>query len=144
MQMRLSLNDPRGRLMAVLTVALSLAVAGCGSISRPDVELARAQAPAHAVLDPFRFAANDEAAGRAFLSAWQVEREALGADGITALAVSGGGANGAYGAGVLVGWTQAGDRPVFDLVTGGEHGRLDLTLRLSGTDLGRKPHRGLS
>ena len=122
--MRLSLNDPRGRLMAVLTVALSLAVAGCGSISRPDVELARAQAPAHAVLDPFRFAANDEAAGRAFLSAWQVEREALGADGITALAVSGGGANGAYGAGVLVGWTQAGDRPVFDLVTGVSTGAL--------------------
>lgn len=122
--MRSSLNDPRGWLIAVLTAVLCLAIAGCGSISRPDVELARGQAQAQTVLDPFRFAANNEAAGRAFLSAWQVEREALGADGITALAVSGGGANGAYGAGVLVGWTQAGDRPVFDLVTGVSTGAL--------------------
>ncbi len=34
------------------------------------------------------------------------------------LAVSGGGQYGAYGAGVLVGWTQTGQRPDFDVVTG--------------------------
>ncbi|MDD5546980.1 MAG: patatin-like phospholipase family protein [Candidatus Omnitrophica bacterium] len=34
------------------------------------------------------------------------------------LAVSGGGANGAYGAGLLSGWTQSGTRPVFKVVTG--------------------------
>ena len=33
------------------------------------------------------------------------------------LALSGGGANGAYGAGLLVGWTEQGDRPAFDVVT---------------------------
>ncbi|MEL6198026.1 MAG: patatin-like phospholipase family protein [Pseudomonadota bacterium] len=34
------------------------------------------------------------------------------------LALSGGGPDGAYGAGVLAGWTARGDRPVFDTVTG--------------------------
>jgi len=34
------------------------------------------------------------------------------------LALSGGGPNGAFGAGVLAGWTARGDRPVFDHVTG--------------------------
>jgi len=34
------------------------------------------------------------------------------------LALSGGGMNGAYGAGFLIGWTARGDRPKFDIVTG--------------------------
>jgi predicted patatin/cPLA2 family phospholipase len=34
------------------------------------------------------------------------------------LAISGGGANGAFGAGLLVGWTAAGNRPDFWIVTG--------------------------
>ena len=34
------------------------------------------------------------------------------------LAISGGGANGAFGAGILCGWTAHGDRPKFRLVTG--------------------------
>jgi hypothetical protein len=40
------------------------------------------------------------------------------------LAVSGGGDDGAFGAGLLVGWTQAGDRPTFKLVTGVSTGAL--------------------
>ncbi|MDD5347616.1 MAG: patatin-like phospholipase family protein, partial [Candidatus Omnitrophica bacterium] len=34
------------------------------------------------------------------------------------LVISGGGSNGAYGAGLLCGWSQAGTRPVFKIVTG--------------------------
>jgi predicted acylesterase/phospholipase RssA len=41
-----------------------------------------------------------------------------------ALALSGGGANGAFGAGLLVGWTAAGDRPEFNIVTGISTGAL--------------------
>ncbi len=42
-----------------------------------------------------------------------------GADGaVDFLSLSGGGINGAYGAGFLVGWTQAGKRPEFEVVTG--------------------------
>jgi predicted acylesterase/phospholipase RssA len=40
------------------------------------------------------------------------------------LAISGGGANGAYGAGFLVGWTAAGTRPEFTMVTGVSTGAL--------------------
>jgi predicted acylesterase/phospholipase RssA len=36
----------------------------------------------------------------------------------TALALSGGGADGAFGAGLLAGWTARGDRPEFQLVSG--------------------------
>jgi hypothetical protein len=40
------------------------------------------------------------------------------------LAISGGGDDGAFGAGLLSGWTQAGNRPVFTLVTGVSTGAL--------------------
>lgn len=40
------------------------------------------------------------------------------------LSISGGGDNGAFGAGLLVGWTAHGDRPKFDLVTGVSTGAL--------------------
>src|SRR5262247_3132770 len=40
------------------------------------------------------------------------------------LAISGGGENGAYGAGLLCGWTEAGTRPTFKLVTGISTGAL--------------------
>lgn len=38
--------------------------------------------------------------------------------GVNILALSGGGPDGAYGAGVLNGWTETGERPQFDVVTG--------------------------
>ena len=40
------------------------------------------------------------------------------------IAISGGGENGAFGAGLLVGWSDAGTRPDFDLVTGISAGAL--------------------
>ncbi len=40
------------------------------------------------------------------------------------LAISGGGANGAYGAGVLMGWSETGTRPEFTMVTGISTGAL--------------------
>ena len=61
----------------------------------------------------------------------QRERATLKAGGydgplkpISFLALSGGGADGAFGAGLLVGWTQHGDRPEFNLVTGVSTGAL--------------------
>jgi predicted acylesterase/phospholipase RssA len=43
---------------------------------------------------------------------------------IEMLAISGGGENGAFGAGLLNGWTEAGTRPTFSLVTGVSTGAL--------------------
>jgi hypothetical protein len=51
----------------------------------------------------------------------------LAADGLihyAHLALSGGGANGAFGAGFLKGWTETGHRPVFKIVTGVSTGAL--------------------
>ncbi|CUK15060.1 Patatin [Shimia thalassica] len=44
--------------------------------------------------------------------------------GLNILALSGGGQDGAFGAGILTGWTQMGKRPVFDIVTGISTGAL--------------------
>jgi predicted acylesterase/phospholipase RssA len=45
-------------------------------------------------------------------------------DEINALTLSGGGSSGAFGAGILAGWTEAGTRPKFDIVTGISTGSL--------------------
>lgn len=50
------------------------------------------------------------------------------------LAISGGGANGAYGAGLLVGWTAAGTRPEFTMVTGVSTGALIAPFAFLGAD----------
>jgi predicted acylesterase/phospholipase RssA len=54
--------------------------------------------------------------------------------GKTCLALSGGGAYGAFQAGLLVGWTEAGTRPQFDCVTGVSTGALVAGLAFLGPD----------
>jgi hypothetical protein len=54
------------------------------------------------------------------------------------LAVSGGGENGAYGAGLLNGWTLQGTRPTFDLVTGVSTGALTAPFAFLGPDWDEK------
>jgi predicted acylesterase/phospholipase RssA len=52
----------------------------------------------------------------------------------TCLCLSGGGAFGAYQAGLLVGWTEAGTRPAFDAVTGVSTGALVAAMAFLGPD----------
>jgi predicted acylesterase/phospholipase RssA len=66
-----------------------------------------------------------------FLESWKREQEQWRGSGHAGplppsayLAISGGGDNGAFGAGLLVGWTKAGPRPTFKLVTGVSTGAL--------------------
>lgn len=54
------------------------------------------------------------------------------------LAISGGGANGAYGAGALVGWSAKGDRPDFAIVTGVSTGALIAPFAFLGSDYDAK------
>ena len=49
------------------------------------------------------------------------------------LAISGGGANGAYGAGVLCGWSESGTRPEFKVVTGISTGALTAPFAFLGS-----------
>ena len=55
-----------------------------------------------------------------------------------ALALSGGGSRGAYGAGVMSGWTVRGDRPQFDVVTGVSTGALMSTHVFLGPDFDKE------
>ena len=50
------------------------------------------------------------------------------------LVLSGGGENGAYGAGVLVGWSEVGSRPEFTIVTGISTGALTAPFAFLGVD----------
>jgi predicted acylesterase/phospholipase RssA len=50
------------------------------------------------------------------------------------LAISGGGANGAFGAGLLLGWTKTGTRPEFTMVTGVSTGALTAPFAFLGPD----------
>jgi predicted acylesterase/phospholipase RssA len=64
------------------------------------------------------------------------KREEYGAQAFPfqVLAISGGGARGAYGAGLLTGWTAAGTRPEFDVVTGISTGALMATSAFLGSE----------
>jgi len=52
---------------------------------------------------------------------------------LNVLSISGGGQNGAFGAGFLTGWTESGRRPTFDMVAGVSTGALLATHALLGT-----------
>lgn len=54
------------------------------------------------------------------------------------LAISGGGSHGAFGAGLLIGWTAAGTRPEFDLVTGVSTGALSAPFVFLGPQYDRQ------
>ncbi len=56
------------------------------------------------------------------------------ADTTTFLAISGGGDDGAFGAGLLVGWTARGDRPNFAVVTGISTGALSAPFAFLGPE----------
>jgi hypothetical protein len=61
----------------------------------------------------------------------------LGADGsinYNGLALSGGGANGAFGAGILYGWANKGTRPIFKIVTGISTGALIAPFAFLGSE----------
>jgi predicted acylesterase/phospholipase RssA len=110
-----------------------LIVASCASLERlpsvPATDTARAMPLdlTNARFFPLKQRAELIAEGE---QALEEQRQALGlAPGAklpTArfLALSGGGDDGAFGSGLLVGWTEAGDRPQFDVVTGVSTGAL--------------------
>ncbi len=75
---------------------------------------------------------------RSTVESIQEERQAYGEEilkkPVALLALSGGGDNGAFGAGVLCGWTQHGDRPRFKLVTGISTGALIAPFAFLGSE----------
>ena len=114
-------------------LAIALGAAGCATAKRGDavpVELSTkatvAGFPAGIRYFP-RDAVHVEEFEKDFLASNEREKAYLKTDSLPPnayLAISGGGDNGAFGAGLLSGWTKAGTRPNFKLVTGVSTGAL--------------------
>jgi len=121
------------RKSVLVAFATQLAVTGCATPERlPAVPISQA-ARAVPEAGPVRFLVTRETDSFAAeaRSALSKEQQWLANEGRTGelppayfLAISGGGDNGAYGAGLLNGWTAAGTRPEFKVVTGVSTGAL--------------------
>lgn len=108
------------RLTAAL-LAAGLMLSACGTLARPQGPPRIADSHALVVPD-VRMDAGKLDDLKAFDA--QMASTLEGEGPVAVLALSGGGANGAYGAGVLIGWSERGDRPKFDVVTGVSTGAL--------------------
>jgi hypothetical protein len=120
-------GERRQRLRLLCTVLLGVSLTtGCSGPPRrpaPPALIARVVPPGFA--PSVRFLANDRDAFVANAErALRGVRAAAGGGPINILALSGGGAGGAFGAGALVGMTRRGDRPQFHIVTGVSAGAL--------------------
>src|SRR3981189_2033357 len=99
-------------------LAVMLILAGCSSLPRTPYTASDAASSTVLDLGGLRIYADEPAS--TFLKANVRYR----AGALSYLALSGGGADGAYGAGVLNGWTAAGTRPEFSAVSGVSTGAL--------------------
>jgi hypothetical protein len=108
-------------------ICVTLFLAGCASLPRaPLGSVDRAY-----VADIPRARITAEDGYRAFARSKTASRP------LTILALSGGGADGSYGAGFLKGWSESGLRPDFDVVTGSSVGSLIAPFAFLGPDYDR-------
>jgi predicted acylesterase/phospholipase RssA len=135
----------RKSVLAVATVA-ALAVSACSAPVRleavPRAQTTEAEIPG---IPNARFWPDDPASIQKMIETAAASIKAEEAAGATVdaagdlppvafLAVSGGGDDGAFGAGLLVGWTAHGTRPEFKLVTGVSTGALTAPFAFLGSD----------
>jgi len=118
-----------------------LAVGACAQLDRlPAVAVADTDRASLAGISEARFLPSDTAAMATFGRRLH-ERESKYFSSLgrpippeSLLAISGGGDNGAFGAGVLVGWSESGARPSFKIVTGISTGALIAPLAFVGPE----------
>jgi predicted acylesterase/phospholipase RssA len=123
-------------------LCLVLAIGACGSLPRNPAPPQRTlQAVIPQMPDVRAWAGHpreamerDLAQSFAQESAQDFPRRADGSVRYTHLALSGGGASGAFGAGYLNGWSSTGARPVFKIVTGVSTGALMAPFAFLGSD----------
>lgn len=108
-----------------LLVAFAAMLAACAAVRPPESASTRALVPLEAI---------------DYLAEPEFGPDAGSFSALTAgrrhhvLALSSGGAEGAYGAGVLKGWSESGTRPEFDIVSGVSTGALIAVLAFLGPD----------
>jgi predicted acylesterase/phospholipase RssA len=114
----------------ILLVSLVPALSACAAIHRPKTTLSQLNTDAPAL-------ERAERATRDSVVARLVRRAVARGDGtLDVLMLSGGGQNGAFGAGFLRGWRSRADAamPAFDLITGISTGALQAPYALLGTE----------
>lgn len=137
-------TSPRRRSLLALAAGSALALPGCSiPTRRAAVPSGRANAASVVGLPNERFfpieAAGQAALQREFAAAVERQMAARGLPSnapmpqLDLLGISGGGENGAFGAGVLNGWSERGDRPPFFLVTGISTGALSAPFAFLGS-----------
>ena len=124
-------------LIILAGVVASLLVAGCGSA--PPHRVLSLKPASYAILpngndplNPDRLSPLYAAAAAGKTNAIR-EFERRRGHALNVLSISGGGQNGAFGAGLLTGWRESGRRPEFDMVGGVSTGALLATHALLGT-----------
>ena len=113
-------SSRRRRGLVAALIAASVALSGCVTLPREPFTASEQAAASPPGFDHVRYAPDD-----AVLAGVLTRTLKSNAKGdVDVLAISGGGANGAYGAGLIYGWTRTGERPEFQLVTGISTGAL--------------------
>jgi len=125
-----------------MAVVVVIAVSGCGTLTRNAVPIDgiyEAEIPGFSDVRAWSGRISEDFQTD-FVQSVRDERHGefpTDANGIPiyeGLALSGGGSNGAFGAGFLYGWSQAGSRPEFKLVTGISTGALIAPFAYLGSD----------
>lgn len=136
--------------LAAAVFATTLLLAGCATTERlPPVPLSLASNAIPLDIPDARLYADSDGERLAALATRISERSKAAAlvtgstsktqagqtkPGPDFLAISGGGDDGAYGAGLLIGWTARGDRPTFTVVTGVSTGALSAPFAFLGAE----------
>src|SRR5258708_374998 len=125
---------------AWLVVLIMVAVGACAQLDRlPAVGVADTDRASVAGISKARFMASDIALAAFGRRLYERESKYFSSLGRpippeSLLAISGGGDNGAFGAGVLVGWSESRTRPSFKIVTGISTGALIAPLAFVGPE----------
>jgi predicted acylesterase/phospholipase RssA len=128
---------------ALAAVVLAVLVAGCAAdlVPRAAVPAGLVEQAAVSDMQHVRFWGDSKPGAYKDLTQKRIDavRKAYGPNASkisrtgNILTLSGGGSDGAYGAGLLVGWTEHGDRPQFDFVTGISTGAMMAPLAFLGS-----------
>ncbi len=127
--------------LVACVVAVALSLTACSTLTRNPVPLEVQDNPSIAGYDNIRFFPLTDpepvrdSIRQAFLAETPDSYETLpdGSRRYDYLAVSGGGSDGAFGTGILNGWSVRGDRPSFKVVTGVSTGALIAPLAFLGS-----------
>lgn len=128
------------RLIPLLGLTLlTTALLGCSALERKSAVPAQALNKAQiSGLPSVRYLISTQAGVDSFVNDVIALEKSRGKNAFTGdanyLALSGGGDDGAFGAGLLVGWTKQGSRPAFNLVTGISTGALIAPFAYLGKD----------